>query len=92
MPLNPKALTKALKPGLVDQLVDLLLLLVELPVLLSEPQRLALPQLLMREDEPWDFLKVRVPYLGVPFNKDPTILGVLYWGPLFFGNPHIGTS
>ena len=34
------------------------------------------------------FRKLGVPYLGVPYNKDPTIK-VLYLDPLFFGNSQL---
>ena len=30
--------------------------------------------------------KIRGTFLGVLFEKDSTIIGGLYWGPLFLGN------
>ena len=36
----------------------------------------------------WEFPKIRVPYFGGPYNKDPTIWGTILGSPIF-GNSHI---
>ena len=36
----------------------------------------------------WEFPKKGVPYLGGPYNKDPTIEGTIFGSPIF-GNSHI---
>ena len=36
----------------------------------------------------WDFPKIRVPFLGGPYNRGPTIKGTILGSPIF-GNPHI---
>ena len=39
----------------------------------------------------WEFPKIRGPYLGAPYNKDPTMSGTILGSPII-GNPQVSAG
>ena len=42
-----------------------------------------------RQGHIWEFQKIRVPYLGGPYDKDPTISGTILGSPIFGNFPMV---